>query len=168
MIFLITIDELKRNGLIHDNVDTKLLNVTLKRTQDIELQSVLGTPLYKELLRRKDADDWNADYLKLLNDYVTPCLVAFTDMRSSIFLNDKITNKNVGKGTDSERTANTTPNTNYLLNKISDDAEHYRNVLLGFLKDNCEIYTEYKINNCNYEDVEKQRHKKGALKGWIV
>lgn len=168
MIHLITIDELKKNGLIHDNVDTKLLNVTLKRTQDIELQSVLGTPLYKEMLRRKQDNDWDADYLRLLNDYIVPCLVSFTDHRSSIFLNDKITNKNVGKGSDADRSANSTTETNYMMNKLRDDAEHYRNTLLGFLKDNCDIYIEYKIDNCNYEDVDKQQDKTGALRGWTI
>lgn len=157
--YLINIEDLKELGLVHINVDSKLLSTCIKRAQDMDVQTATGTPLYKELLRRVEDDDWNVPYRKLMNEYVLPCLVAWVDYRALDYLNTKITNKNVGRGSDDEMNSNTFGENRGMRSRLMTDAEFYRNRLIGFLRDNCDIYEEYNENNCNYEDVKKQKRK---------
>ena len=80
MNYLISVENLKKLGLIHSNTDTKLLAVAIKRTQDMSIQPALGTPLYKALLLRVQNNNWtDPNYVTLMNDYVIPCLVAYVD-----------------------------------------------------------------------------------------
>jgi len=159
--YLVNIEDLKELGLIHKNVDTKLLAVCVKRAQDMEIQTALGTPLFRELLRRVEDDDWNTPYNKLMKDYVIPALVAWTDYRAIDYLNVKITNKNTGRGNDENRPSNTYNENRGFRGRLQTDAEFYRDRLIGFLKDNCDLYDEYKVNNKNHEDVKKQDQKSG-------
>ena len=46
MNYLLSVENLKKLGLIHSNTDTKLLAVAIKRSQDMHIQPALGTPLY--------------------------------------------------------------------------------------------------------------------------
>jgi hypothetical protein len=48
--YLLSVENLKKLGLIHSNTDAKLLSVAIKRSQDMAIQPALGTPLYKALL----------------------------------------------------------------------------------------------------------------------
>jgi hypothetical protein len=114
MNYLLSVENLKKLGLIHMNTDTKILSVCIKRSQDISLQPALGTPLYKALLHRVETSTWTADYLTLMNDYVIPCLVAFVDFRAAAMLNEKLTNKAVGRQSDETMTANTDTETVHL------------------------------------------------------
>ena len=88
MNYLLSVENLKKLGLIHMNTDVKILAVSIKRSQDMHLQPALGTPLYKALLNRVETSTWTQDYLTLMNDYVIPCLVAFVDFRSAAILNE--------------------------------------------------------------------------------
>ena len=93
MNYLLSVENLKKLGLIHNNTDTKILAVAIKRSQDMHIQPALGTPLFKALLTRVETNTWTQDYLDLMNDYVVPCLVAFVYYRASFILTDKLTNK---------------------------------------------------------------------------
>ena len=70
MNYLLSVENLKKLGLIHSNTDTKLLAVAIKRSQDMHIQPALGTPLYRALLDRVETNTWTQDYLDLMNDYV--------------------------------------------------------------------------------------------------
>ena len=165
--YLISVDNLKKQGLIHDNVDTKILARCIRIAQDLNIQSSLGTPLYKAMLTRVENNNWNSDYRLLQNDYIIPALVAWVDYHASIFLNVKMTNKNVGRMSDETRTANSDSQQGYFKNRLVDIAEHYNNRLIGFLKDNDDKYPEYKDTTCKYENIDKQKNK-GGLNNVII
>ena len=61
MNYLLSVENLKKLGLIHMNTDTKILSVCIKRSQDMQLQPALGTPLYKALLDRVETSTWTQD-----------------------------------------------------------------------------------------------------------
>jgi hypothetical protein len=146
MNYLLSVENLKKLGLIHMNTDVKILAVSIKRSQDMHLQPALGTPLYKALLNRVETSTWTADYLLLMNDYVIPCLVAFVDFRSAAILNEKLTNKAVGRQSDETMTANTDTETAHLRDMLRKDAYFYKQRLIGFLKDDNGVkYPEYSI-----------------------
>ncbi len=144
MNYLLSVDSLKKLGLIHNNTDVKILAVGIKRSQDIELQPALTTPLFKALLLRVETNTWTQPYLDLMNDFVVPCLVAFVDYRCALLLNEKLTNKAVGRVQDDHLTPNTTAETSALRDQLRKDAYFYKERLIRHLRaDNQTLYPEY-------------------------
>lgn len=171
MNYLITLENLKKLGFIHNNTDSKIITVSLKRAQDINLQPALKTPLYKALCLRVQNNDWtDTNYVTLMNEYVIPCLVAFVDYRCSKMLNEKITNKAVGRASDEYMTANSDEQTNVMRDTLRKDAYFYKERLIGFLKDdNGVMFPEYVETNgthCN-ENVTPDRTGYKPL-NWMI
>jgi len=159
--YLLSVENLKKLGLIHNNTDSKILSVAIKRSQDMYVQPALGTPLYKALLDRVENNTWTADYLTLMNDYVIPCLVAFVDYRCALLLNEKLTNKSVGRVSDENINANDDNQTSAFRDQLRKDAFFYKERLIGYLMDDQgQKYPEY-IEGCEdltcNENVKKDR-----------
>jgi hypothetical protein len=169
MNYLISAENIRKLGLIHPNTDTKLLTVIIKRSQDMHIQPALKTPLYKALLLRVQNNDWNdPDYVTLMNEYVIPCLVAFVDYRSATLLNEKLTNKSVGRQSDDTMTANDDSQSKVMRDQLRKDASFYKERLIGHLiDDNGVMYPEYIENDCSHEAV-KGDHTGYKPFGWIV
>lgn len=91
--YLISVDNVKKLGLVHENANDKLISVAIRRVQDLKIQEALGSDLYNELINRVNNNNVTGDYLSLLRDYVAPCLSAYVDAYVSIFIQNKITNK---------------------------------------------------------------------------
>lgn len=142
--YLISVENLKKKGLIHQNTDTKILKVAIGRVQDMNIQEALGSPLYRALLDRVENNDWNANYRTLQDDYVIPALVALVDYKVALLLNEKITNKTTGQISDDNITAASRADILSFQDELEKDAQFYLERLIGFLKDDCgTIYTEY-------------------------
>jgi hypothetical protein len=96
--------------------------------------------------------------------------VAFVDYRAAVLLNEKLTNKAVGRSTDEYQNANTDSETTALRDLLRKDAYFYKERLIGFLKDDNGVkYPEYLDscgNDCN-ESVDKDRTGYKPT-GWIV
>lgn len=162
--FLISVEDLKQLGLIHDNVDTKVIKYTIQTVQDMNIQTATGSPLYRELLRRVADNDWDADYRKLMEEYIAKSIVAHANVHIIGHLNNKITNKATGAVSDENLSANTAQENNSYKSQLRKVAQFYDERLIGYLKDNCELYPEYKVTECNHEDVKKSR---GGFKPWL-
>jgi hypothetical protein len=144
MNYLLSVENLKKLGIIHNNTDTKLLAVAIKRSQDMYIQPALGTPLFKALLLRVETNTWTQDYLDLMNDYVVPCLVAFVDYRAALLLTDKLTNKGAGRVTDDNQQTLELNQVAELRDQLRKDAYFYKERLIGYLKDDqATKYPEY-------------------------
>tara|TARA_R110000803_G_scaffold25739_2_gene61439 strand:- start:27 stop:539 length:513 start_codon:yes stop_codon:yes gene_type:complete len=142
--YLVSVENLKKKGLIHQNSDVKILAVSIKRVQEMNIQPALSSPLFRELLRRTGANDWNANYSELMDDYVVPALVALVDYKVALLANVKIVNKTVGRVSDENITANSTSERVSFRDELHKDAEFYLERLIGFLKDDCGTnYPEY-------------------------
>lgn len=163
--FLVAIDKLKQIGLVHPNTDDKNIKVAVLSAQDMNIQTAIGTPLYKALLARVEANNWNAAYSELMDDYIVPAVARWTDFHLAWYAHTKITNKTVGSNRDEYQNANSTQENSAFRDKLRSDAQFYTDQLIGFLKDNCDIYTEYKEWTYKHEDVEKQ--KQGYYRGWF-
>jgi len=144
MNYLLSVENLKKLGIIHNNTDTKLLAVAIKRSQDMHIQPALGTPLFRALLDRVETNTWTQDYLLLMNDYVVPCLVAFVDYRAALLLTDKLTNKGAGRVQDDNQTTLELNQVAELRDQLRKDAYFYKERLIGYLKDDqATKYPEY-------------------------
>ena len=169
MNYLLSVENLKKLGLIHNNTDTKLLAVAIKRSQDMHIQPALGTPLYRALLLRVETNTWTQDYLDLMNDYVIPCLVAFVDYRAALLVTEKITNKTTGRVQDETIQANTLAEVDEFRDQLRKDAYFYKERLIGYLMDDQAVkYPEYCdmcSDHCN-EFVRKDKTGYSPL-NWI-
>lgn len=144
MNYLLSVENLKKLGIIHNNTDTKLLAVAIKRSQDMHIQPALGSPLFRALLDRVETNTWTQDYLDLMNDYVVPCLVAFVDYRAALLLTDKLTNKGAGRVQDDNQTTLELNQVAELRDQLRKDAYFYKERLIGYLKDDqATKYPEY-------------------------
>lgn len=166
--YLISVENLKKKGLIHQNTDTKVLSVAIQRVQDRMIQPAIGSPLYRALLTRVENNDWNADYRTLMNDYIVPALVALVDFKVSKLTHTKITNKTTGNVSDDNMTSSTKAEVDAFRDELKSDGEFYLERLIGFLKDDCgTTYTEYTeaITRTNH-DLDKL--DSGYKAPWIV
>jgi hypothetical protein len=142
--YLISTENLKKKGLIHQNTDTKVLSVAIQRTQDRVIQPALGSILYRALLTRVQDNDWNADYRTLMDDYVVPAMVAYVDFKVAKLTHTKITNKTTGSLDDENMTSSTKQEVDQFREELRSDAEFYLERLIGYLKDDCgTLYSEY-------------------------
>jgi enoyl-CoA hydratase/carnithine racemase len=153
---LISTENVKRLGLVNENVNDKLIAVAIRRVQDLKLQEALTTPLYTVLMQKVVNNDVSGVYADLMNDYVAPCMVAYVDAYVAIFSNSKITNKTTGAIQDN----NIRPAGNELVDftdKLEKQAMFYAQRLIDYLETG--VIAEY-TPKCN----EK---KSGYQFNWI-
>ena len=160
MIEFITINELKKRGFIHGNVDTQTLKICIARAQDMQIQEALGTPLYKAMIEHVDQWLTNATpippkYKELLEEKIQPALVAWTDERASVHLLNKMTNKTVGQNEDQYIRASERKAAVALKDRLTKDAEFYTDRLIGYLMDNRSELPEYDEYQCKRENVSR-------------
>ena len=158
MKFLVSVDEVKRRGIVHQNVDAKLISIAIMRAQDINVQPALNTCLYKELLRRVEDNDWNANYRELMNEYVLPCLIAFVDYRACDLVTDRVMNRGTGTLQDANFNAMNDTERNPLRDRLRKDAYFYKERLIGYLKDDNGVkFPLYTNCECKDENVKQEK-----------
>ena len=86
--FIISEAKLRQFTDLNDSVDTSLLKNAVRTAQDITIQRVLGTKLYKAILTQIDADALVDPYLTLVNDYIQDFLLyaAYYEALESIYI----------------------------------------------------------------------------------
>ena len=97
----ITINDLKRKSIIDGNVDADKLIQFIEVAQDTHIQNYLGGLLYNKiqsLIINNTIDDaGNSDYKTLLESYIKPMLVWFTQSSYLPFAMYQISNGGVFK-----------------------------------------------------------------------
>lgn len=155
MDYLIDIETLKKSSYIDSNVNDEILTVTLKRVQDIYLEPVIGTVLYKRLLKGVDNEDLTSDEKALLV-YIFDFLSVGCELKSSTHLNWKIRNKAVGSANDEHVNSNSISEYNNYRDELKKDLSFYKNRLIGYLKDNTSLYPKYTECNSNSENLKPE------------
>jgi hypothetical protein len=72
---LISEDKIRQFTDLNNNVDSKLLTSNVIVQQDINIQRIVGTKLYKRLLDDVKANSVTGDYKTLLEEWVQPSLL---------------------------------------------------------------------------------------------
>lgn len=157
---LIPVSELKTYGLVSENVNSKLLRYCVWVTQEMQVQEALGSELYKELLRMEADNAWTTDYTLLKEEYISKVLIAGCDYQYAIKGGNKFVEKGVGKLSDENYQANSNSENYEIRKELLKTLEFFTEKLIGFLRDNEDIYVEYKNSNCNHEDTKQRQQKK--------
>jgi hypothetical protein len=158
--FLVNLDTLKNRSFIDENVEASILKVVLKRVQDLHIEPLLGTPLFKAILLKIENNTMATPYTTLMDDYILPCLYAYCEYVGVSHINNEIRNKAVGKSSDTSIRASSEAELNYIKKEFMNYAEKYEARLIGHLcDDNGVNYPEYIESITDSEEVYPKKSK---------
>ena len=141
----ISTQDLKKNSIIDGNVDIDKMLQFVKVAQQIDIQNLLGTDLYNKISEDIIADNLTGDYLTLVNTYVQPCLIWFSQMNYIPFAAYTITNKSV-------------------LKHSSETAQNVDKNEVDYLCFNNNLFPEYNSNT--NEDISPDTDT--TFNGWVL
>lgn len=146
-VYFITETYLKNNTPISLNIEQYLLNMAIIDAQELHIQNVLGSILYRKLksIIKPDhtIDPSYANYKTLLIDYVNPALVQWTLYECLPYLRYKLMNKGVQSQNSDNSTSADLDELKYIQNTTMNRAEFYTQRLADYLLENYTLFPEY-------------------------
>lgn len=139
---LISEKYVKTQSNIQDNVWGDFLTPAIREAQDIELQPIIGRPLYKKILKEVENKDVEARFKTLIEDWIQPYLLYQTIVSLIPIIGTKLGNigtvisndEHVQNISSSER-----ENLEYRYRYLAD---HYKSELQKYLLANKDLYPE--------------------------
>ncbi len=164
----ITVKDLKRKSSIDGSVDPDKLVQYIEVAQDVRVQNYLGGKLYKKLqeliISGTITDAANADYKLLLDDYVKPMLIWYTQSEVIPFLHFNVSNGGVFKNAPEGAIAMTQEELSYMIRRINDTAEFYTRRFVDYMNYNSTLYPEYTGN----QDEDMYPERDYNFTGWVL
>jgi hypothetical protein len=143
----ITTSDLKRKSIISGNLDPDRIMQFIEVAQDTHIQNYLGGTLYKKLqtliLNDTINDAGNADYKLLLDTYIKPMLIWFTQSNYLPFAAYQVGNGGVYKHRSENADTISESELNMLINRASETAEFYTRRFMDYMDSNSQLYPEY-------------------------
>lgn len=156
MALFITEQLFKDRTGISNNVDGKQIRPMLKVAQDIFLQPALGSTLYARLQSGVTNNNLNANEVALLNNYVQDCVIWATMSYLVIPLGYQVFSKGVLQKTAEGSSVPTKNDLDYIGSYYSDMAEHYKQRLVMYLKQNYTLFQEYADPGCGWDVIRPE------------
>ena len=148
----ISVGELKKKSIIDGNVDSDKILQFVEVAQDTHIQNYLGSNLYRKLqeliLLGTIGDVANEDYKTLLDDYVKPMLIWYSQSTYLPFSLFQVKNGGIHKHTSENGDVVSKDELDYIIQRTRDNAEFYTKRFLDFICANSTLYPEY-ITNAN-------------------
>lgn len=149
-ILLISEDYVKTNSGLDDNTYGKFLMPAIKEAQEMGLQTIIGTGLYRAILAMVAegtiADAENSDYKNLLDTYIQPYLLYKTIANVIPMVGTKLAN--IGTVvTENEHVVNLSKaDRDYLVQQNTYKADFYCDLMQRYLCKNGSLYPEMKCD----------------------
>ena len=160
----ITLEELKRKSIFDGNLDTDKLIQFVEVAQDTNIQLQLGTKLYDKLQNDIINDELTGNYLSLVNDYVKPMLIWYSQTAYLPFAAYQVSNGGVFKHS-SENSVSVEPDEiNMLVNKAKDTAEFYTERFIQYMNFNSNLFPEFTAN----QDEGIYPERDINYTGWVI
>ena len=135
--FLITERALIENSVINENVSMAVIRPTLVKVQEMRIQPIIGSPLYKDLVAKVVAGTLtqalNPNDFTLVEDYIVPAIIQWTYYELPVVLAYRMMNKNMVRRRSEESEMMSTTEMTYWLDKAKNDAEWYSERLTNYL-----------------------------------
>jgi hypothetical protein len=165
-VLFINRQDLLRNSIIDGNVDTDKYVQFIKLAQEIHIQNYLGTKMYDALSAAIPTidDPANARWKSLLNDYVVPMLIWFSQVDYIPFASYQIRNGGVSKHVSENSESVSKEEIDYLVEKARTNAEWYSRRFIDYMSFNQTTYPEY-TNNIN-DDIDPSYD--ATFNGWVL
>lgn len=148
-ILLISEDYIKTNSGLNDNVFGSYLTPAIRDAQDMRLQSIIGTNLYKSILDQIDTDTLQPQYKTLLDDYIQVFLMYQTISDLVPIIGVKLTNLGVVVSNDEHLTNLSQGERDLVQNYYLERADFYCRRLQEYLLANRGKYPELKECDCD-------------------
>jgi hypothetical protein len=143
----VTVDDIKKKSIIDGMVDEDKIIPFIEIAQDKHIHDLLGTDLYDKLQADIIADSLAGDYLTLINDYIKPVLIWYSQVEYLPFSDVKIGNAGVLiKNPEGSDPAHHTK-LHRMIKRVGDNADHYADILVRHLCNNSTTYPEYLSNS---------------------
>ena len=163
-IYFSSIDVVRDNSNIHENVEGSIIKVSMLRTQDLYFESVLGTPLFKKILADIKANTLTGDYETLMDSYILPMYFAYVEYMVIPHVLTQIRNKTVGTSNDSDIQSTSEDGMNYLREKALIVAKKYETRLYNYLCDDAGVmFPEFTQAITDLEEVKPQSGMTGSF-----
>jgi hypothetical protein len=157
---------IKTYGIIEGNVDDKLITQTIVMVQDMQLQQLLGTDLYKEIASQIDAGTLTALNTTLLDDYITNFLMNAVIADGIITFNYRIANKAVITANSDNQQPIGSQDLELIRAKWQSQADFYAKRLTKYLVQESTAYPLYLLNQ-DISDIQARsaKYKSGFYLG---
>lgn len=155
MIYLISEDTLKKESLINDNVESCYIMPSIKIAQEIGLQTIIGSKLYKKILSKVENNTIDGNYKELLDNYICNYLIFKTMAEIQIPLFAKFRNSGMVQNTNENLTNISLNEVNSIVNYYQYKADFYGNRLSDFLKNNKSDFPEF--NQCEKNGINSEK-----------
>ena len=155
----VTIQDIKQKSIISGNVDPDKIIQFVEVAQDTHIQNYLGGKLYSKLqeliIANTLGDAGNSDYKTLVDDYVKPMLIWFTQATYMPFAAYQVANGGVYKHSSENSIAVDQEELNALTRRAQETAEFYTRRFMDYMDFNSSKYAEY-LESSN-EDVHADK-----------
>jgi len=166
-VLFINRTDLVRNSILDGNVDTDKYIQFIKLAQEIHIQNYLGTQMYDGLTDALVAGidlPANARWKTLLDDYVVPMLIWFSQVDYIPFASYQIRNGGMFKHRSENAETVSKEEVDYLVEKARTNAEWYSRRFIDYMSFNQTLFPEY-TSNTN-DDIYPSYD--ATFNGWVL
>ena len=160
MTRLITVEEIKADGFVNQNLENEYLYSAIDEAQDIFLREIIGDSLYETLQNKLSEANIDGVYQTLLDIYVKIYLKYKVLALLCVPLNFKIRNIGIAQQFSNEVNTTSLEDTKYIQNYYEGKADFYANRLTKFLQTN--DIPEYKCS-CNQITEPNELHPVSSI-----
>lgn len=146
-VALLSTDQLKLYSEIEQNVEDNVLTPNIIRAQQTEIQQILGTPLYQDILLKVSGGTMNAIETTLVRDYIFPCLVEYSVYYAMPSIWAQLNNASVLNKTPENTAVVDLKGLQYRRNDIKNSAEFLATRIVNFLCDQSNSFPLYTANS---------------------
>ena len=157
--------DLKRFTFVDGNLDVDKILQFVKISQDIHIQSYLGTDLLNKLKADITAGTLSGVYLALLNDYVKDMVIHWSMVEYLGFAAYNVTNKGVYKSTSENAETVEKNEVDFLIQKSRSLAENYSQRFVDYMVYNQSSFPEYTSNT---ENDLFPNHGSNQITNWYI
>ena len=165
-VLFINRTDLVRNSIIDGNVDSDKYLPFLKLAQEVHIQNYLGTQMYNSLTVAIPNIDLpaNARWKTLLDDYVVPMLIWFSQVEYIPFASYQLRNGGMMKHRSENADTVSKEEVDFLVEKARTNAEWYSRRFIDFMAFNQTTYPEYtsNVNDDIYPSYD------ATFNGWVL
>ena len=148
-VLLITKDDLFKYTQLSGNFDIDKITPFIKVAQDIEVQQLLGTVLYRKILTDVQDGVLAGNYLTLVSEYVQPMLIHYSMADLLLFHGYEVSNAGIVRNTPEGTQLPTETEINTLVERTRATADTYRRRLVDYLSYYPQLFPEYTANQNN-------------------
>lgn len=132
-IYLISINTLKDNYIVDDNIDDKYILPNITKCQDFIIKPILGEDKYNEIINQIDTDTVTSDNNILIKDYIQP-VIAYYVLSETVYS----TAYKIKNNPDYQNNQNTDRFDELvrISKKYLNDSQHYEQILRDYICDN--------------------------------